>query len=352
MERLSVQCGEGTYPVYVGEALLDALGALFEKERIEGRPLIFADEAVLALHGSRLRAALPQAPVIALPPGEGAKTLAEAERLWGALIEGGFGREDVAVALGGGATLDLVGFVAATYHRGMQVVHLPTTLLAQVDASVGGKTAIDHPLGKNLIGAFHAPRMVVADLASLGTLPARERWAGLAEVAKAALIADPELLASLETSLESLAEGPPEALQPIVARAIAIKAEVVAGDERDRGRRRILNFGHTLGHALEAEAGFGPLRHGEAVVLGMRAAVQISRALGRLGEAEAERALALLSRFPLPALELPPPSRVLAAARRDKKGAGTFVTIGPLGEARAEMVDEALLSEGLQTVYP
>lgn len=352
MERLLVRAGAGAYPVVVGEDLLERLGALFAEAGIGGRRALFADEAVLALHGEKVRMALPDAAVFPVPSGEEAKTLAWAERLWGALIEGGFGRGDVAVALGGGATLDLVGFVAATYHRGMGVVHLPTTLLAQVDASVGGKTAIDHPLGKNLIGAFHAPRMVVADLASLRTLPPRERWAGLAEVAKAALIADPSLLARLETELESLAEGASERLLPVVARAIAIKAEVVGEDERDQGRRQILNFGHTLGHALEAALDFRGLRHGEAVVLGMRAAVHLSARLGRLTEAEAGRALALLARFPLPALDFPPAEAVLAAARRDKKGPRSFVTIGPLGEARLESVDAALLSEALETVYP
>ncbi|HLV60112.1 MAG TPA: 3-dehydroquinate synthase [Fredinandcohnia sp.] len=352
MERILVRSGAGAYPVLVGEGLLERLGELLEAEGIAGRFALFADEAVLALHGAAVRAALPDAAICTVPSGEAAKTLAWAERLWGFLIEGGFGRNDVAVALGGGATLDLVGFVAATYHRGMPVVHLPTTLLAQVDASVGGKTAIDHPLGKNLVGAFHPPRMVVADLATLRTLPARERWAGLAEVAKAALIADLDLLARLEADLEALAEGAPERLGPVVARAIAIKAEVVEQDERDHGLRQILNFGHTLGHALEAALGYRELLHGEAVVLGMRAAVHLSCALGHLTPEEVERARALLARFPLPRVEFPPASAVLSAARRDKKGPRAFVTIGPLGKARVERVGEDLLSRALETVYP
>lgn len=349
--KLRVETGSGAYAVHVGEGLFYRLDAILKEEGLSGRVALLADERVLALHGERVRAALPDSLVIPLPEGEAAKTLAQAEGLWTALIRRGFGRQDLAVALGGGAALDLVGFVAATFHRGMGLVHLPTTLLAQVDASVGGKTAIDHPLGKNLIGAFHQPRLVVADLGVLSTLDARDRWAGLAEVAKAALIADVDLLARLEGELEELAEGAPGRLESIVARAIAIKAEVVAEDEHDFGRRQILNFGHTLGHALEAATGFSTLRHGEAVVLGMRAAAVLSHKLGRLQEAEAARALALLSRFPLPRFELPPAKRVLQAMKRDKKGPGVFVTIGPLGQARAEEVEPRLLSEALETLY-
>src|SRR5690606_636606 len=218
MERLTVQSGGGAYPVYVGHGLLDQLGRLLEREGIEGRAAIFVDEGVQEFFGEALRRALPEAMHATVPSGEAAKTLRQAERLWGLLIEGAFGRRDVAVSVGGGATSDLVGFVAATYHRGMPVVHLPTTLLAQVDASVGGKTAIDHPLGKNLVGAFHAPRLVLADLETLRTLPVRERWCGLAEVAKAALIDDPALLSTLEAELERLAEGTSEALLPVVVR--------------------------------------------------------------------------------------------------------------------------------------
>lgn len=349
--RLRVEASGGAYAVRVGTGLLGELGSIFEAEGIHGRRALVADERVLALHGEVVKASLRPELVLPVPAGEASKRLEQAERLWGELIQAGFGRGDVAVGLGGGATLDLVGFVAATFHRGMQLVHLPTTLLAQVDASVGGKTAIDHPLGKNLIGAFHAPRLVVADLAPLETLSPRERWAGLAEVVKAALIADPALLGLLEENLETLAEGAVEALLPIVSRAVAIKAEVVAEDEHDRGRRQILNFGHTLGHALESEAGFGPLLHGEAVVLGMRAAVWLSKKLGRLSAEEAERASSLLARFPLPSIELPPAERVLRATRRDKKGAGVFVTIGPLGQARAEAVELPLLSKALETLY-
>jgi 3-dehydroquinate synthase len=351
MERLVVQSGGGAYPVYVGTGLLGELGRLLEQEGISGRPAVFVDEGVPEGFREAVRDALPEAMFATVPAGEAAKTIDQAERLWGLLIRSGFGRKDVAISVGGGATSDLVGFVAATYHRGMPVVHLPTTLLAQVDASVGGKTAIDHPLGKNLVGAFHAPRMVIADLDTLRTLPARERWCGLAEVAKAALIADPALVSTLEAELERLAEGTSEALLPVVVRAIQIKAEVVAADELDLGRRHVLNFGHTLGHALEATTGFGPLRHGEAVVLGMRAAVHLSARLGRLAADEAERVLALLSRFPIPPVELPPSSEVLRAARRDKKGARTFVTVGPIGRAHVEKVDEVLLSAALETLY-
>lgn len=315
------------YEVHVGPGLLAGLGRQLRSLGLDGKVALVSDAHVLARWGGIARRSLADAGldgvVVEVLPGESSKTLLTAGRIYGTLVEAGLTRDDTVVALGGGVTGDLAGFIAATYHRGVAFVQAPTTLLAQVDAAIGGKVGVDHPLGKNLVGAFHQPRLVLADTFTLSTLPARERWNGLAEVAKAALVADAELFAALEEGLESAGEGtaPPSWLAAVIERAVRIKAEIVAEDEREAGRRRLLNFGHTLGHALEAATGFGPLAHGEAVVIGMRAAVAASVRAGRLAGDEAERILALLSRFPAPPRQARRPTREAlgAAVARDKK---------------------------------
>lgn len=344
--RLSVTSGDGGYPVLIAPRLATVLGPTLRSLGIEGKIALISDSTVIGRWGAgvaeSLRAAQFKVASISLPPGEANKTLQGAEKLYGRLIEEGFGRDDVVVALGGGVIGDLAGFVAATYHRGMPLVQVPTTLLAQVDSSIGGKVAVDHPLGKNLIGAFHSPRAVICDPALLGSLPRRERWSGVAEVVKAALVADERLVESLEKDLDAIGDGrASEArMAEVVERAVRIKVEIVSGDEREQGRRAILNFGHTLGHALEAVTGYGPLTHGEAVVIGMRVALEISAQLGRCSASDAARALALLSRFPAPP-PIPRPERegVIAAARRDKKaraGEIKFVVLTAIGKAEIE----------------
>jgi len=351
MIRLPVRTSAGSYEVLVGEGLLAELGGALRAAGVAVRTVI-ADANALRLHGERALRTIAGAAVIEVPPGEGSKSLAEAERLWTALLERGHGRSDALLALGGGVTGDLAGFVAATLHRGVPFVQAPTTLLAQVDSSVGGKVAIDHPLGKNLIGAFHQPRLVVADVAALATLPGRERWSGLAEIVKAALLGDEALFRTLEEDLEAIAAAPPAA---VVARAIAIKAKVVEADEREGGLRRILNLGHTVGHALELLAnppGFTApvLTHGEAVAYGMRAAVRLSRRHAGLPEARERRALELLARFPLP--PLPPLDReaLLAAMLRDKKREGAaihYVVVPAIGSATTLRAGADLLREAI-----
>jgi 3-dehydroquinate synthase len=218
---------------------------------------------------------------VSVPEGELAKRLGVASALWDRLLDAGCDRTSTVVALGGGAVGDVAGFVAATYMRGMNFVQVPTTLLAQVDASSGGKTAIDHPRGKNLIGAFHQPRLVVADVATLGTLPARELLAGLAEVVKYGVIGDAELFGRLEAQVPALLARDLDALAPIVAASARQKAAVVAADEHEvGGERAVLNFGHTVGHALEAVSDYRRFLHGEAVAVGMVAAARVSHALG------------------------------------------------------------------------
>jgi 3-dehydroquinate synthase len=351
-----VIAASGRYPVHVGRGLLSGVGPGLERGGFRGRVAVVSDVTVLEAWGPLLLLNLESSgyppEVLSIVPGETSKTVDTADVFWGRLIESGFGRSDLLIAFGGGVAGDLGGFVAATFHRGMRLIQVPTTLLAQVDSSIGGKVAVDHRLGKNLIGAFHAPEQVVADVDVLGTLPARERWNGLAEVVKIALVRDAEFVAELERDLDSLAEGPVSArLESVVARAACLKACVVSADEREAGLRILLNFGHTLGHALEAATGYEPLSHGEAVVLGMKVAVRLSRRLGRIGDAEQARVLALLERFPRP-LGLVRPSRdaLRSAVLRDKKavhGVARLVVLDAVGRGTVESLPAERLEEAV-----
>ncbi len=350
---LTVRSRNGDYGVHIGAGLLWELGRLVRSAGVEGKAALISDSTVLGHWGVHVQTALTGAGIpvttIDLPPGERTKTLETATTVYGRLIEAGFVRDDVVIAMGGGVTGDLAGFVAATFHRGMRLVQVPTTLLAQADSAIGGKVAVDHPLGKNLIGAFHSPLFVLTDVRTLHTLPRRERWNGLAEVAKVALISDPALVASLERDLDALAEGSASeaATLAVIEHAAAIKAAVVSEDEQERGRRMLLNFGHTLGHALEAVSGYGPIRHGEAVVLGMKAAVGISERMGRLSKDDGDRAMRLLGRFPLPRTAPVDRAALLAAVGRDKKKhtrGVRFIVLTGIGKAEimTSLPDDAL----------
>src|SRR5215472_10962173 len=344
--KVHVASGSGGYDVLIAPSLLSALGPTLRSIGVGGRLALVSDATVLkhwgAFAAESLEVAGYSVATISVPPGEASKSLRGAEQLYGQLIREGFGRSDALVAFGGGAVGDLAGFVGATYHRGMSLVQVPTTLLAQVDSSIGGKVAVDHPLGKNLVGAFYSPRAVICDPTVLKSLSRRDRWSGLAEVAKAALVADEHFVDSLERDLDVIGNGlASEArMSEVVERAARIKAAIVSEDERESGRRAILNFGHTLGHALEAVTGYGPLTHGEAIVIGMRVALEISAQLGHCSASDAARALALLSRFPAPPpLPRPPREAMIAAARRDKKarsGAVKFVVLTGIGKADIE----------------
>jgi 3-dehydroquinate synthase len=322
-----VQTPGGAYPAYAG---WDVLGRLPEWLRAAGLgPVlhIVADAAVADLHGESLLGALRAGglePVLhALPLSEGRKTLAAAEEIYDRLVQRRAERSHAVLAFGGGVATDLGGFVAATYLRGLPLVQVPTSLLGMVDAAIGGKVAVNHREGKNLIGAFYQPALVVADAALLATLPRREFLSGWAEVVKHALIMDPELLHWLESEAEALLALEPEPAARVLRRSIALKARVVSADEREAGLRMTLNYGHTTGHGLEAATGYDALLHGEAVAVGMAAAAHIARELGLLSAADEERQNRLIARFGLP-LRAPgvDVEGVLAAMSLDKKVSG------------------------------
>jgi 3-dehydroquinate synthase len=318
------------YPVFVGWEILPSLGERLRVQGVSGRAFVISDSTVGPLYrkqvGEAVTGAGYEAVMLIVPAGEESKTLKVAGWVYDWLVERRAERGDFIVALGGGVVSDLAGFVAATFARGLAFVVCPTTLLAMVDASIGGKTGVDHPKGKNLIGAFHQPRLVLADAAMLRTLPAREFRSGLAEVAKHAFILDADLLDLLEKREDALLALEPETTVEAVRRSAAIKCAVVSEDEREQGRRVVLNFGHTIGHALETATGYNMLLHGEAVSLGMVAAARISEALGLLAAEHASRVGALLSRLGLPvSLKQVEVERVLAATELDKKVRGRAV---------------------------
>ena len=330
-ESIVVPLGTRTYLVDVVDdepSLLTGILAAMKPSSL----LVVTDKTVRAARGVALESLLGplESPFVevVLPPGEEHKTLASVERLWQAALAAGLDRDGLLLAFGGGVVGDLAGFAASTLFRGVRVVQAPTTLLAMVDASVGGKTGFDLPAGKNLVGSFHQPSAVVADVAHLSTLPRRERLAGLAEVAKVALACDEGLWRDLETNAEALRDGEPSVLVPTIRRAIALKALVVAEDERDGEGRMRLNLGHTVGHALEAAGGFSRHLHGEAVALGLVAETLAAERLGRAPANTADRVRALLVRLGLPT-EIA--TNELAAAwpfvSKDKKRVGQTVTL-------------------------
>lgn len=312
MKTLELDLGERSYPIYIGSGLLGRPELL--TSYIHGaRVAIVTNETVAPLYLAKVRAHLGRyAPVeVVLPDGEQYKTLEVLNRVLDALLENRCDRQTTVVALGGGVIGDLAGFAAAVYQRGVPLLQAPTTLLAQVDSSVGGKTGVNHPLGKNMIGAFHQPRAVIVDTDTLNTLPDRELSAGLAEVVKYGLIRDLEFFTWLEARMDRLLARDPEALAFAIERSCRNKAEVVAADERESGVRATLNLGHSFGHAIETGMGYGAWLHGEAVAAGMAMAADLSRRLGWLTEHDVARIRALLARARLP-LQAPP---MLTAAR-------------------------------------
>src|SRR5688572_20633334 len=351
METLSVALGNRAYPIHIGAGLI-ARAELYRPYLGGGGAAIVTSSVVAPLYLRAVRNALGAAAEVIVPDGEQAKSWQGVEQVVDALLAARLGRDGLVVALGGGVIGDLAGFAAAVYQRGVPFVQVPTTLLAQVDSSVGGKTAINHARGKNMVGAFHQPLAVIADVATLDTLPDRELRAGIAEVIKHGLVLDLEFLAWLEQNVERLLARDRAALAHAVRRSCELKAEVVAADEREAGRRAILNFGHTFGHAIEAGAGYGEWLHGEAVAAGMAMAVELSVRAGTLRPKDAERAKALIARAGLPvqgpklAVE-----RYLELMQVDKKAAGGrvhFILLDGLGRAaRRGDLDPRLVRESI-----
>jgi 3-dehydroquinate synthase len=348
--EVEVPLARSPYKVVVGSGLLGGCGALIAGILKPRRCAVVTDSNVAPLHAAAVEESLRGSgfePLrVVVPAGESSKSFEQTERVCDAMIAAGLDRSSMVVALGGGVVGDLAGFVAAIYYRGVPCVQIPTTIVAQVDSSVGGKTGINAPGGKNLIGAFHQPRLVIADTDTLRTLPPREFHEGFAEILKHAAIRDPDML-DADDGLDGIA--------PLIARNVAIKAAIVAEDEFEtRGLRALLNFGHTIGHGIENAAGYGRLLHGEAISLGLVAACRLSVEKSGLPQDQADRLLAALRRHNLP-LQLPDDistGSILAALRKDKKfvsGAIRFVLLRALGDAFvSDAVGEADIDRAIE----
>jgi len=355
MQPLRVTLGERSYPIHIGAGLLAA--APLYAPHVNGKAVgVVTNAVVQPLYLAQVHEALTQAGAQPIPvvveDGEQAKGWQTLDRIFEALLAARLGRDALLVALGGGVIGDLTGFAAATYQRGIPYLQLPTTLLAQVDSSVGGKTAINHALGKNMVGAFHQPLAVIADVATLDTLPDRELRAGIAEVIKHGLILDRGFLEWLEANLGRLLARERAALEHAVRRSCELKAQVVAADEREGGARALLNFGHTFGHAIELGAGYGTWLHGEAVAAGMVMAAELSARVGLLARGDVDRVRTLIERAGLPARGPDfGAERYLELMQGDKKAAGgrlRFVLLEQIGRAslRAD-VDPRLVRESI-----
>jgi 3-dehydroquinate synthase len=351
MIRVDVELGERGYPIFIGGGLLDDAG-LFGRIVKSRQVMVVTNDRVGPLYLGRLARALGDREFasVVLPDGEHYKTLDSFGTIMTALLEQRFERGCTVVALGGGVVGDVAGFAAACYQRGVRFVQVPTTLLAQVDSAVGGKTAVNHPLGKNMIGAFHQPVAVVADLDTLATLEAREYRAGVAEVMKYGLIRDREFFDWLETNLDALLAREPAAVTHAIRRSCENKAEVVAADEHEGGERALLNLGHTFGHAIEHALGYGRWLHGEAVAAGICMAARMSARIGTIAPATRERVIGLVARAGLP-VEAPADlgvGELLEAMRLDKKnqdGRIRLVLLDAIGHAsvRRDYDQQALL---------
>jgi 3-dehydroquinate synthase len=337
---LRVELGDRSYPIYIGKGLL-ADRELFRTAVQSDQVMVLTNEVVAPLYLDRVCRHYEDrsCDVLTLPDGEAQKSLERFEEVLTFMLERGLERNASLVALGGGVIGDLGGFAAACYQRGIAYVQVPTTLLAQVDSSVGGKTAVNHPMGKNMIGAFHQPQAVIADTESLATLPDREYRAGIAEVIKYGLIRDREFFEWIEANLDEILARASATLDHAIRRSCENKAEIVAADETETGVRAVLNFGHSFGHAIETGMGYGKWLHGEAVAAGMCMAARLSALSGALGERDVARIESLLQRAGLPAAppkEIPV-DRFLELMHRDKKnvrGRIRLVLLEAIGQAK------------------
>lgn len=357
MRKIRVDLGERSYPILIGSDLLQA--EYFENIIDSKQILVVTNTTIAPLYLARLRAALANANTdsksFILPDGEAHKRLPAVEDIITRLLENRFSRTSCLIALGGGVVGDLSGFAAACYQRGINYLQVPTTLLAQVDSSVGGKTAVNHALGKNMIGAFHQPRAVIADISVLKTLPQRELSAGLAEVIKYGLIRDQDFFFWLEANIEKLLARAPEALEYAVERSCLNKAHIVAADEKESGVRATLNLGHTFAHAIETAMHYEGCLHGEAVGVGMLMAADLSCRLGMLPEADVSRIKALLQRTGLPTqlpeqLQARDLRELMAVDKKSRQGKLFLVLLNEIGRAVVTSdFNEGLLSAVLKT---
>ncbi len=355
MEALQVSLGDRSYPIHIGPGLIGN-SELLQHSIPAVQVLIVTNEVVAPLYLGQLEAALAakQPHALILPDGEAQKSLQTLGKVIDELVAAGFHRDACLVALGGGVIGDLTGFAAACYQRGIAFVQVPTTLLAQVDSAVGGKTAVNHPRAKNMIGAFYQPLCVLADTDTLATLPDREFSAGLAEVIKHGLILDRDFFQWLEAHMEKILAHDSNALAFIVRRSCEIKAAIVAEDELERGRRALLNLGHTFGHALEALGGYGKRLHGEAVALGIALAARTSSELGMIEEADCDRIESLLVRARLPVTtDGVDVDALVRLMRLDKKAGATGLNMILLESMGSGVIvpapDESLLRSVIQT---
>jgi 3-dehydroquinate synthase len=318
--RVDVRTGAAASAIWIGDGIVDQLASLLDAHNVGARRFIVSSPTIWRLHGDQIHRALGGGEPILLPDGERYKNLQSVSRIYDPLIRANADRGSAIVAVGGGVIGDTAGFAAATYLRGITLVHVPTTLLAQVDSSIGGKVGVNHALGKNLIGAFHQPAVVAIDPLMLRTLPRREFRSGLYEVVKYGMIASRELFDRVAAETKAIFARDPAVLVPAIVESCRIKAEVVSKDEREGGLRRILNYGHTVGHALEAVTKYRRFRHGEAIAYGMLAAADLAVARGALAEGERQALASLITALgPLPAVADLPIGEVMAAIKRDKK---------------------------------
>jgi 3-dehydroquinate synthase len=352
--RIDVAASSGLYPVFVGAGALGGLSALLDQAAIGPDRVLVSSPLVWQLHGDTLRRTIKSEPIL-VPDGERSKTLATVGRVYDALLQRRADRATALIAFGGGVIGDLVGFAAATFLRGLSLVQVPTTVMAQVDSAIGGKVGVNHPQGKNLIGAFHSPRAVIADPLVLKTLPRREFRAGLYEVVKYGVIADPTLIDRVTGELPAIFSRESAIVTDIVAESCRIKARIVAADERESGLRRVLNFGHTIGHALEAVTRYRRYRHGEAVAYGMLAALALGAARGVTPTAVRDRVSSLITKLgPLPPVGDLASREILAAVGHDKKVVARhlhFVAATALGSTTTLTdVTERELRDALRTI--
>jgi 3-dehydroquinate synthase len=355
VETLQVDLGERSYPIHIGDDLFS--NATLLRPHIRSRQVcIVTNETVAPLYLPRLQQALADYTVlpVILPDGEEYKTLDVLTQIYDALLEHNFSRSCTLIALGGGVVGDMTGFAAATYQRGVAFIQIPTTLLSQVDSSVGGKTGVNRPLGKNMVGAFYQPRCVLADTSTLATLPERELKAGLAEVIKYGLINNREFHDWLAANMQRLLQRDPEALRHAIKVSCAEKAAIVAADEHEGGVRATLNLGHTFGHAIETAMGYGVWLHGEAVATGMVMAADLSARLGRLSWADAAAVRAIVEQAGLPVL--PPDSmdvdtfvRLMSKDKKAEQGQMKFILLEAIGASFIDpAVDRSVLVQTLQ----